>query len=70
VRFGVKKAEIELSVLSEQCLDRRIGSEEGLVAETKAWAEARNEMKAKAVWRFGLDEARVKLAHLYPRPPI
>jgi hypothetical protein len=63
-------AEIELSVLSEQCLDRRIGSEALLVAETKAWEEARNALEAKAVWRFGVVEARVKLAHLYPRPPI
>jgi len=45
-------AEIELSVLSRQCLDRRIGDEETLKREIKKFEEARNAACAKIEWRF------------------
>lgn len=59
-------AEIELSVLARQCLDRRIGSAEELRAEVSAWVRARNADRSRVVWRFTAADARVKLRHLYP----
>jgi hypothetical protein len=59
-------AEIELSVLSRQCLDRRIPEQEALRRETAAWAERRNTAKATIEWRFTTADARVKLKKLYP----
>ncbi len=59
-------AEIELAVLSRQCLDRRIGDAEALRRELAAWQERRNATKSVVKWRFGVDDARVKLRHLYP----
>lgn len=59
-------AEIELSVLSRQCLDRRIGEEETLKHETRKWEEARNAASAKIEWRFTTEDARRKLQRLYP----
>jgi hypothetical protein len=59
-------AEIELSALARQCLDRRIGSAERLKAEVAAWVERRNDTKSRVQWRFTTDQARVKLRHLYP----
>ncbi len=59
-------AEIELSVLSRQCLDRRIPDQEALRRETAAWAERRNTAKATIEWRFTTADARVKLRKLYP----
>lgn len=59
-------AEIELSVLSRQCLDRRIPDLETLTQEVAAWEQTRN-MKAQAVnWRFTTPDARIKLKRLYP----
>lgn len=58
--------EIELSVLSEQCLDRRIPDDEALRREVKAWETERNERRATVNWRFGTSDARVKLERLYP----
>ena len=58
--------EIELSVLSKQCLDRRIGDMETLCREAKAWEEDRNRRKAKVNWRFTTNDARVKLERHYP----
>lgn len=60
-------AEIELSVLSRQCLDRRIGSAEELNRELSAWQSARNATKSVVKWRFTTDDARVKLHRLYPQ---
>jgi len=54
-------AEIELSHLSRQCLDRRIESKDILAAEVKAWNFQRNNEKAKTIWRFNTDDARIKL---------
>ncbi len=59
-------AEIELSVLSRQCLDRRIGEEETLKRETRKWEEERNAACAKIEWRFTTEDARRKLQRLYP----
>jgi len=59
-------AEIELSVLTGQCLDRRIGTEGELRAEVAAWEEGRNHAGAKVDWRFTTDNARIKLRKLYP----
>jgi hypothetical protein len=59
-------AEIELSVLSRQCLDRRIESSEILVKEVEAWEIERNERMVEVKWQFTTADARVKLRRLYP----
>jgi hypothetical protein len=59
-------AETELSVLSGQCLDRRLDDAEVVSAEVSAWEKARNEAEAKVRWRFTTDKARIKLEKLYP----
>jgi hypothetical protein len=59
-------AEIELSVLSRQCLDRRIGGAEELRREVAAWEEERNERGVEVRWRFTTADARIKLRRLYP----
>ena len=59
-------AEIELSVLSRQCLNRRIESIDELRKEVAAWEETRNEKQVEVQWRFTTADARVKLRRLYP----
>jgi transposase len=59
-------AEIELSVLSRQCLNRRLADGETLQQELNAWNIARNRDASKVTWQFTTDDARTKLAHLYP----
>ena len=59
-------AEIELSVLNSQCLDRRIPDRETLTRKIKAWETRRNVSPAPVKWRFTTDDARVKLRRLYP----
>ncbi len=59
-------AEIELSVLSKQCLDRRIPTVKELNQELEAWQKERNKQASKVIWRFSTEDARVKLKHLYP----
>jgi hypothetical protein len=59
-------AEIELSVLTRQCLDRRIGSAAELRREVAAWEEDRNERAVEVRWRFSTADARIKLHRLYP----
>lgn len=59
-------AEIELSVLARQCLDRRMETAEMLRREVAAWEEPRNERAAEVQWRFTTADARIKLRHLYP----
>src|SRR3982751_2237257 len=59
-------AEIELSVLAGQCLDRRIESREELEREVAAREEERNERQVGVKWRFTTADARIKLRHLYP----
>ena len=59
-------AEIELSALVRQCLDRRIGDKETLVNEVATWNRERN-VNAKVVdWQFTTSDARIKLERLYP----
>jgi hypothetical protein len=59
-------AESELSVLSCQCLDRRIPDKETLTKEVAAWRKQRNKTNAKADWQFTTADARIKLKRLYP----
>lgn len=59
-------AEIELSVLQRQCLDRRIADQPTLKKEIAAWELGRNEEKATIDWRFSISDAREKLKRLYP----
>ena len=59
-------AEIELSVLSQQCLVRRIATVDELYHEITAWQQERNQSAAKVVWQFATVDARIKLKHLYP----
>jgi hypothetical protein len=59
-------AEIELSVLSRQCLDRRVPDEAALKREVAAWQNRRNASDAAIDWRFTTQDARIKLKRLYP----
>ena len=59
-------AESELSVLSGQCLDRRIPDKQTLIEEVAAWECDRNTNHAKADWQFTTADARIKLKRLYP----
>ena len=59
-------AEIELSVVSRQCLDRRIESVEMLLRELEPWEEERNDRAIGVNWRFTTTDARIKLRRLYP----
>jgi hypothetical protein len=59
-------AEIEIGVLANQCLDRRIPDMETLKVEVAAWENDRNNHKATVKWRFSTAAARIKLARLYP----
>ena len=58
-------AEIELSALSKQCLDRSIGCMKKLADEANAWEYERNSIGAIARWSFNKDNARVKLQRHY-----
>lgn len=59
-------AEIELNVLSAQCLNRRMDSLTQVTAAVAAWQGERNNRKAKIQWRFTTEDARIKLLRLYP----
>ena len=59
-------AEIELSVLARQCLDRRIPDAETLKREVASWEQRRNAAAVKADWQFTTADARIKLRKLYP----
>jgi hypothetical protein len=59
-------AEIEFSVLTRQCLDRRIPDGEHLCREVSAWESDRNTNATKANWQFTTEDARTKLERLYP----
>ena len=59
-------AEIELSVFSNQCLNRRISDEVILKREVSALERKRNEAVAVIDWRFSTQDARTKLQHIYP----
>lgn len=59
-------AEIELSILSRQCLDRRLPDLDTLTREVAAWEQARNANTQPINWRFTTPDARIKLKRLYP----
>ena len=59
-------AEIELRVLSGQCLNRRIPDKQTLKREVYAWQDQRNFQHAKVDWQFSSEDARMKLKRLYP----
>jgi hypothetical protein len=59
-------AEIELSVLSRQCLDERMENKATLMREVAAWERDRNASKKGVNWRFTTVDARIKLKRLYP----
>jgi len=63
-------AEMELSVLARQCLDRRIESREVLAHEVAAWEAERNRLRVAIEWCFRVADARRKLAHLYPQETL
>jgi hypothetical protein len=60
-------AEIELSALSRQCLDRRLDNRELLIQETKKWETSRNNNQKPIDWQFTSENARIKLKRLYPQ---
>lgn len=59
-------AEIELSVLDRQCLDRRLADRDTLTTEVAAWTTARNAASVAIDWHFTTADARTKLKRLYP----
>jgi hypothetical protein len=59
-------AEIELSALQRQCLDRRLGDRATLEQEVGAWTAARNAAATTIDWRFTTADARITLKRLYP----
>jgi hypothetical protein len=59
-------AEIEIGVLSRQCLSKYIKSKERMIAEIAAWEQQRNEADATVDWQFTTADARIKLKKLYP----
>jgi DDE superfamily endonuclease len=59
-------AEIELSALTRQCLDRRIDDIDVLNAELTAWQDAVNTAQRQVNWHFTTSDARIRLRHLYP----
>lgn len=60
-------AESELSVLTRQCLDRRIAGQNTVAQEARAWGRQRNALQIGVDWQFTTDDARIKLKELYPK---
>jgi len=60
-------AEIEIGVMSKQCLNRRIASKEEMEYQVNAWMCARNSAKLSVNWHFTTGDARIKLKRLYPK---
>ena len=59
-------AEIELSIMTRQCLDRRIGEADELDQQLHAWNDSRNKERCGLNWHFTTADARITLRHLYP----
>lgn len=59
-------AEMELSVLTRQCIGRRFNNAEQMTSAINAWQTERNKTATQANWRFTTDDARIKLQKLYP----
>ena len=64
--LGLNMAEIELSVVNRQCLNRRLPDQDTLKVEIAAWEEERNQKSNSVNWRFTTADARIKLKRLYP----
>ena len=60
-------AECEFSVLSRQCLARRLPDRETVTHEIAAWTKDRNQNTTSVDWRFSTEDARIKLKRLYPK---
>jgi hypothetical protein len=60
-------AECEFSVLSRQCLARRLPDKETVASEVDTWVRDRNQNTASVDWRFSAEDARIKLKRLYPK---
>jgi len=60
--------EIEIGVMVDQCLDRRIPDKATLIKEIAAWEQRRNAEQARIRWMFTVERARQKLGRVYPRP--
>jgi hypothetical protein len=60
-------AEAELSVLTRQCLDRRIATQAEVADEVHPWSDRRNGRQIGVEWHFATEDARIKLKHLYPK---
>jgi hypothetical protein len=60
-------AETELSILSRQCLNRRIPDQKILKKEVSAWEKERNQKCSTIFWRFTSENAKMKLNQLYPK---
>lgn len=60
-------AECEFSVLSCQCTQRRVPDQQALEAAIQVWEQERNHCAAPVRWQFTTADARIKLAHLYPK---
>lgn len=58
--------EIEIGVMVQQCLDRRIPDKDTLVSEIAAWERRRNREGARIRWMFTVERAREKLKRGYP----
>ena len=63
----LNQVEIEFSLMSRQCLNRRIGTKQELTDEINTRQQHRNQQKATVNWRFKTTDARTKLGRLYPR---
>ncbi len=63
-------AEIELSILSRQCLNQRFASADAMDAAIHAWPQTATRRHAGTNWRFTTEDARIKLKSLYPIPDI
>ena len=59
--------ELEIGVMSRQCLRRRIPSIEKMKTEVQTWVTERNNNKTTVHWHFTTADARIKLRHLYPK---
>ena len=59
--------EIEIGVMVNQCLDRRIADKQTLITEVTAWERRRNTAGARIDWMFTVERAREKLGRAYPR---
>jgi hypothetical protein len=66
----VNMAEIELAVLTRQCLNRRISDETTMAREVAAWEARRNRHQAVIDWRVTTTEARITLKSLYPKESL